>query len=268
MILLNILAHRLDELLHTVLEVGVNVVHHATNRVVVQNQATTTSFFEDVEYLFTVAESIKEGRRSTEVLTQAAEEENVRVDTLQLVHNRTDYLYAVAHFYPHSLLNTHTQGMAVLHRTEVVQTIGQGQRLWVSHAFADLLYATVNVTQHGVNLLNDFALKANTEVKHTMCRGVLRTDVDNVVVSTKNLVLYLINRTVLLQLIFVSNISQRLVSHVLRVEGVVLLRVVVLTEGIANPVLAHKQTAHVGVVGKDNAVVVVHLTFVNVGNVP
>ena len=70
--------------------------------------------------------------------------------------------------------------------------------VYESHAFADLLYATVNVTQHGVNLLNDFALKANTEVKHTMCRGVLRTDVDNVVVSTKYLVLYLINRTVLL----------------------------------------------------------------------
>lgn len=100
MILLNVLAHRLDELLHAFLEVGVNVVHHATNRVVVQDQAATTSLFENVEYLLTVAESIKEGRRSTEVLTQAAEEENVRVDTLQLVHNRTDYLYAVAHFYP------------------------------------------------------------------------------------------------------------------------------------------------------------------------
>ena len=53
-VLFEILAHRHDEFLHALLEVGVNVVSQTTNHVVVENQTTTASFFKDVENEFSV----------------------------------------------------------------------------------------------------------------------------------------------------------------------------------------------------------------------
>ena len=83
MILLNVLAHNLDKFLHTFLEVGVNVIHHTTNRVVVQYQAAAASFLKYVKYFLAVAESIKEGGCGTKVLAETAKEQDVRVNTLR-----------------------------------------------------------------------------------------------------------------------------------------------------------------------------------------
>ena len=168
MILLNVLAHNLDKFLHTFLEVGVNVIHHTTNRVVVQYQAAATSFLKYVEYFLAVAESIKEGGCGTKVLAETAKKQDVRVNTLQLVHDGTNYLHTIAHLNAHGLFNTHAQRMTVLHGTKVIQAVCQSQSLRIGHAFANFLHTTVNITEYRVDLANHFTLKVYTEVKHTV----------------------------------------------------------------------------------------------------
>ena len=265
---MNVLTHNLNELLHTFLEVRMDVIHHTANRVIVQNQTSATSLLKNIENLFAVAEGIQECCGSTQVLAKTAKEKNVRVNTLQLVHNRTDYLYAVAHLYTHGMFNTHTQRVTVLHSTQVVQTVSQRQSLRISHTFANLLHTTVNVTQHRVDFANRLTLQVHAEVKHTVSRRVLRTNIHHIIVGTKNFVLHLIDRAILLQLIFIRHISQRLIRHVLRIKRIILLRVVILTERIAHPILAHKQAAHVRMVCKDNAIEVINLTLIHVSNIP
>ena len=264
-ILLDVFPHIGDELLHALHKVRVNVGHHAANRVVVQDEAAATRFLEDVEDFLTVAETVEESRRGTEVLAETAEEKDVRVDTLQFVHNRTDHLHAVAHLHAHSLLDAHTERVAVLHRAEVVKAVRQRQRLRVSHLLADLLHTTVNVAQVRVNLANAFTLQRHTEVKHTVGRGVLRTDVHHIIVLVPDAVFHLLHAAVLAEAVLRGEVAQRFVRHA---ERIVLLRRVVLAEGEAHPVLAHEQAAHIGVVREDDAVEVIHFTFVSVGNVP
>ena len=67
-VLLNILAHVRDKFAHALLEVRMDVSHHTANGVVVEDEAATASFFEDVKNLLAVAESIEEGCGRAEVL--------------------------------------------------------------------------------------------------------------------------------------------------------------------------------------------------------
>ena len=167
-VFLNILTHVRNELLDTLLEIRMNIGHHTADGVIVQNQASAAGFLEDVKNLLTVAETIKECRGGTEVLTEAGEEQDVGVDTLQLIHNSTDDLHAIAHLNAHSLLDTHAERVAVLHGAEIVETVSEGQGLRISQAFADFLHAAVDISEHRVDLANALAVEAHAEMKHTV----------------------------------------------------------------------------------------------------
>ena len=265
MILLYVLAHIRDEFLHTLLEIRVYVGHHATDGVVVQDETAAAGLFEDVEYLFTVAEAVEERRCGAEILTEAGEEEDVRVYTLQLVHDGAYHLHAVAHLHAHGFLYGHAERVAVLHGAEIVQTVGQCQSLRISHVLADLLHCAVYIAQYGIDLLDAFAFKTHAEVEHAVRRRVLRADVHHILVFAEYAVLRARHRTVGIERERLGHIGQGLVRHAQRI---VLLGLVVLTEGIAHPVLAHEDAAHVGVAGKFDTVEVVHLAFVDVGHIP
>ena len=254
-----------NQLLHACHEVGVKVVHHTTNRVVVQDEASATSFFEDVENLFAVAEPIKEGCRSPKVLCQAREEEQVGVDTLQLIHHGANHLHAVADFYAQRLLNTHAERMAVLHGTEVVHTVGQRQCLGIGERLVNLFNTAVDIAKDGVNLLNGFPFECHTEVEHTVGRGVLRTDVHHIIAVCKNRIAPAGNRTIGIQCQFFSIVRQGFVGHA---ERIVLLRLIILTERITHPVFAQEYATHIGVTRKADAVEVKYFALVNVCHCP
>ena len=153
------MAHVGDELLHAVYEVRMDVGLYAADGIVVQDETSATSLFEDVEHFFTVAEAVEEGGCGTHVLTEAGKVQDVRVDTLQFVHDGADVLHAFAHFHAHGLLDAHAQGMAALHGAQVVQTVGQGQSLRVGEALVHLLDAAVDVSAVGVYLSDDFTVQ-------------------------------------------------------------------------------------------------------------
>ena len=101
-----------------------------------------------------------------------------------------------------------------------------------------------------------------------MGRGVLRPDVDHVLFGLEDAVLLLAVRQRLHR--FVGGleahgfVGQRLVGHA---QGVELFGLVVLTHGVANPVFAQVDAAHIVVAHKADAVEVVHLALVDIGNV-
>ena len=65
-------------------EVRVQVGLHASDGIVVHDQASAASFFEHVENLFTVAESVEESCQCAQVHSKTGVEQQVRVDTLQV----------------------------------------------------------------------------------------------------------------------------------------------------------------------------------------
>ncbi|CCY16554.1 putative uncharacterized protein [Prevotella sp. CAG:755] len=264
-VFLDVVAHVGDELLDALHEVRVDVSHHAADRVVVQDEASAASLFEDVEDLFAVAEAVEEGRSGAEVLAEARKVEDVRVDSLQLIHDGADVLYALADFYAHSLFDAHAERVAVLHGAEVVQTVGQGQCLGVGEAFVEFFDAAVDVAEDGVDFADALAFKVDAEVEHTVGRGVLRSDVDDVIVVAEDFCLRAAERAVGVERVAGGLVGERLVGHAQRI---VLFRIVVLAEGESHPVFAHVDAAQVGVTGEDDAIEVVGFALVDVGDVP
>ena len=158
---------------------------YPTNGVIILNQPATGSRFENVENLLAVTETIEESCQGTQVHAQTGEEQQVGINTLQLVHDGTNVLHALAHLDAHGIFDTHTECMTIVMSCQIIQTVGQSQCLWIGEAFAHLFDASVNVTAVYVQLLDDFTFEGNTETKDSVSRWMLRTDVDNVFILIK-----------------------------------------------------------------------------------
>ena len=94
-VLLNHRTEILAEGLHVLNEVRVDICLKATDTVVVLDQTATSGLLHDVQYVLTVAHAVEECGQGTQVLCGTAKIEQVRVDTLQLVHDGTDVADAV-----------------------------------------------------------------------------------------------------------------------------------------------------------------------------
>ena len=106
-----------NEFFYFLYKIRSDISLYSSNGVIVLYQTSSGSCFEDIQYLFTITESIEECGQGTHIHTETGEEKQVRVYTLQFVHNGTDVLYPFAYFYAHCLFNAHTKSMAVLVRT-------------------------------------------------------------------------------------------------------------------------------------------------------
>ena len=253
-------------MLHIFHEIGMQVVCHAADHVVVDDESSAGGLLKDFQDFLAVAESVEECGGGAEVLAETAEEKDVAVDTLELVHDGADDLHAFADLDAHSLFDAHTECMAGLHGSEVVHTVGEGESLGIGKAFADFLDTAVDVSEVRVNLLDAFAFDGCAEVEHTVCRGVLWTDVHHIGVVGKHGCVLALEFAVGIEGVFVASVADFLVGA--GDFGVFLLGFVVLTHGESHPVFAEEETSHVGMSEEDDAVEVIDFAFVDVCDVP
>ena len=112
--------HKVLTVLH---KVRIDVILQTTDTVVVLDQATTGGLLHAVEHMLTIAHTIEHTSEGAEVLSHTRGVEQVGIETLQLIHNRTDILDAIGQFYLHGLLNHTYQSMAMLHGSQIVKAI-------------------------------------------------------------------------------------------------------------------------------------------------
>ena len=156
--------------------------------------------------------------------------------------------------------------MTVLHGTEIVHAVGQRECLRVGQRFADLLDCAVNIAKVGIDFGDDFTVDARAEVQYAVGRGVLRAEVDHIVVLSEYRGLFAVQRSVGVERVARCEIRDGFVAH-----GnlfIFLFGLVVLAEGEAHPILAQEDAAQIGVIHEDHAVEVVHFALVEIGNVP
>ena len=253
-----------DELLDLAHEIGMDVGLHAADGVVSLDQAAAGGLLQDVEHLLAVAETVEEGRQRAHVHAQAGEEEQVRINALQLVHDRADVLHALRHLDAQPLFDAHAEGVAVLRRPEVVETVRQGEGLGIGQLLAHLLDAAVDVAAVHVEFFNDLAFERHAEAQHAVRGRVLGTDVDDVLLLLEKHVAPAYETAVGLQLEGRGAVLRHLVAHAERVRC----RIVVLAQGMSHPIVAQVQPPHVGMVQKTDAEVVERLALVQLGGPP
>ena len=189
----HILLNRRTQILHQILtvlnEVRIDIILQSADTIVVLNQTSTCGLLHHVKHMLTVTHTIKHTSKSTEVLSHTRGVEQVGIETLKLVHNRTDVLDTVCQLNAKSFLNYTNQSMAMLHGSQIVKTIRQSKSLRIGHAFPHLLDSTVDIAQMRINALYGFAVKNGLQAQYAMGCWVLRTDIDDIVIGTKELVL-------------------------------------------------------------------------------
>ncbi|CRH66161.1 Uncharacterised protein [Chlamydia trachomatis] len=156
--------------------------------------------------------------------------------------------------------------MAVHESGHVVHALGVEQRLLIGEAFTHLLNATMNIARHNIYLLHHLTIDRCTIAHHTMGRGVLRANVDDIFIGTKHLFIHTLCFAIL---IFDKGKGVVFIFFGCETQWVGRVAIVIVfAQGIAHPVGAQEKTAHVGVIDKHNAKEVINFTFLKVGNRP
>ena len=264
-----LLYHRsevLAESLHVLDEVGVDIVLESADAVVALDESASRGLLHDVEQVLTVSHAVEEGRQRAQVLGAGAEEEQVVVDALQLVHDGADVVDAVAQFHAHGLLDHADEGVAVHHGAEVVEAVGEAERLRIGHALGHLLHAAVDIAEVGIDVLDGLTADDGLQSEHTVGGRVVRSEVHHEVVLVHQraarghefavAVKVPLRRPVLCRLVGLGE-AVGLRAHV-----------EVLAERPALEVVAHEEAAHVGVAEKLDAEEVIDLSLQQVGSVP
>ena len=255
--------HDFDKFLDLALEIGMYVGHDTADGVIVHRHAGTAGLFEYIKNQLSLAETVEERGQGTEVHTEGREKQQVRRDTHQLVHHRADILCAQGNFKLHGIFDTHTQRVTILMGRKVIKTVGHMEGLRVGHALPQFFYTAVYVTAMHIDLLDNFTFERGTETQYAVSGGVLRTDIDNVVVFLKDIHNFLFHLPIGTHRQGYGRIGTLLIS--LGYGIVFTARVVIFTQGITVPVFAEEDTAHIGMADKSYAVEVVNFTFFKIG---
>ena len=253
-----------DKVLNILHEVWIDIILKTSDTIVVLNESSACSLFHDVEHMLTVAHGVEECRKGTKVLCAASKVEQVRVNTLQLVHNGTHVLDAVSELDTKSLLYDTHECMTVHHCAEVIHTIGECKSLWISIRLTHLLYTTVNISKMRVYAADGLAVEYSLQAKHTVSRGVLGTDVNNKILLAEEHVLLCGELSIAIERVLVAIVC----LHVILCGIHIVCKIVVLAERIALEVVPQIQPAHIAVSQELDAQEVVDLTFKYLANLP
>ena len=244
------------EFLDILLEVLIDIILKTTNTIVVLDKTTTCCLLHAVEHVLTVTHTVKERCESTEVLSITAEIEKMTVNTLELIHDCTDNLDTVREFYTKCLLDYATDSVTVNHCREVVQTVCHCQCLWVCHTLKHLLDTTVDISEMWNDTLYRLTVENSLKTKHTVCRWVLRTDIDYELIIAEELYLLLNEVSVL-----VETILHGIVRLFIVLKCITLLGNKVLTERISLEVVTKEEATHIRMTEELDTEEIKHLTL-------
>ncbi len=93
-VFVDLLFIELHEIFHALLEVGMNVVHHATGHHIVHGQPCAAGLFHDIIDGLPFTKGVEEGREGPEVHGHGAPPEFVRGDAGEFIHQHADNLRA------------------------------------------------------------------------------------------------------------------------------------------------------------------------------
>ena len=233
MVFLEFRTHVLYELLDLFHEVRMDVGLDPSDPVVGLDKPSSGGLFQYVQDFLPVPEAEEEHLKRAHVLAQAGDEQQMRVNPLQLVHYCPYIFDPFGNLQSHGFFYAHAKGMAVLHRAQIVKPVGESESLRVSHCLTELFDSSVDISAVYVQLLDDFPFERDPEAEHAVRSRMLRPDIDHIFLVFEKRVPFQDIASVLGHDIARGIIVGFLVLHVEGIEG----HVIVLAQRIAFPVI-------------------------------
>ena len=156
---------------------------HAAGPEIGRMHARARCAFEEVEAILANFEQPQVGRHRAHVHHMAAQVQHVIADAREFREEHAQILRAQRHFQVQQLFDR--QNIAMLHaeRRAIVEPVEIGQRLQIGLVLDQLFGAAVQQADMRVASLDDFAVQLHDEAQNAVRRGVLRTEVDRVILD-------------------------------------------------------------------------------------
>ena len=112
-------------------------------------------------------------------------------------------------------------------------------------------------------MLHSLTIEHRLQTKHAMRSGVLRTDIDHVVIGSEQLILLRLQDTVLVEIIL-----QTVVGLFVIFQRIGIIKLPVLAEGITLEITTQEQTTHILMTQEHDAIEIEDLALQQIGYFP
>ena len=121
----------------------------------------------------------------------------------------------------------------------------------------------MDIAQVGIDALHSLTIQHGLQTQHAMGSGVLRTDVNHIVISAEKLILFALQNTILIKIEL-----QTIVRLYIVLQRVLIVELPILTDRLALKITAKEQTTHIGMAQEYDTIEVINLTFQQISHTP
>ena len=177
LVLVHLRRESADELAYRLFPAARRLKSHSADADVAGHHALAGELFQNTQDLFALAEAVKENAHRADIQRMRAEPDQVAVEPRKLRHHDTQPLRALRNFDLQQLFDRQAVNQIVREIRQVVDAIGQSQRLRPSQRFALLFDARVQKADVGSGGTDRLAFQFQHNAQHAMGRGMLRPHV-------------------------------------------------------------------------------------------
>jgi hypothetical protein len=121
----------------------------------------------------------------------------------------------------------------------------------------------MDVAKVWIDALYGLSVEHGLQTEYTVGSRVLRADVEHIVVIAKQLILLALKFAIIVEIVF-----QTIVGLYIVLEGVLIVKLPILAEGITLEVIAQEQATHIGMTYENDSEEVVNLALQQIGHLP
>ena len=160
--------HRVDEVTNLFIKTLRKISREATNAEIVRGHPSTRNLLVDIHDVLTLAKSVDENRHGADIESMTRQPDQVALEAGQFGEQNPHNLRTLWNLIRNTKQLFHGQYVAevVMHGSQVVESIGQGQHLVVSTVFRQLLYTAVQKANMRCRFADNFAIQLEDQLQH------------------------------------------------------------------------------------------------------
>ena len=151
--------------------------HAAANTEIVGVQARARGALVENHQLLSLLETPQVRGERANVRRLRGDIEQMGKKPTDLAKEHADELRSLWKLEPQQPLRRETEGVFLIHRSDVIQPIEIGQRLHVRLVLDELLGAAMQKPDMGIDASNDFSVKLEQEPEHAVSRRMHRSEI-------------------------------------------------------------------------------------------
>ena len=155
----------------------------STDPHIIIKKTCAAGHFEKIQDAFTIPKHIEKWCKSSHIHPEGSQCQEMTGYTIQLGHDHPDVFNFFRNMDIHQFLYRNNITKIVVHRTNIVATIGKWYHLLIRQIFAMFFKAAMEIANIRCNLGYDFTIGKNLQSQNPMGARVLRSNIEDHLVT-------------------------------------------------------------------------------------